>query len=95
MIVEIVSPENLIRDREVKYREYEAALVPEYWLIDAERRRGEFFRLGAAGQYHPVPPDEQGIFHSEAFPGFWLKTDWLWQDPLPDENDVLGELGVL
>ena len=93
--MEIVSRESFNRDRKDKYREYQAAGVREYWLVDPDHRRAEFFRLGADGQYHPAPPDDQGIFHSEALPGFWLKTDWLWQDPLPDEVDVLRELGVL
>jgi len=64
-------------------------------LIDQERRRAEFFSLGADGRYHPVPVDGRDVFRSEVLPDFWLKTDWLWQDPLPDEIDVLRELGVL
>ena len=95
VIVEILSPESYIRDRKIKYGEYEAAGVREYWLIDPDRRPAEFFRLGTDGRYHPEAPDEQGVFRSEAFPGFWLKGAWLWQDPLPSIILPLRELGVL
>lgn len=95
VIVEILSPESYIRDRKIKYGEYEAAGVREYWLIDPDRRQAEFFRLGADGRYHLETPDMQGVFRSEAFPGFWLKSAWLWQDPLPSIISPLRELGVL
>ncbi len=26
---------------------------------------------------------------------FWLRVDWLWEDPLPRVLDVVRELGVL
>jgi Uma2 family endonuclease len=95
VIVEILSPESSTHDRKIKYSEYEAAGVREYWLIDPDHRRADFLRLGAGGRYHPETPDEHGVFRSAAFPGFWLKTDWLWQDPLPSEIDVLREMGVV
>ncbi|HUW65196.1 MAG TPA: Uma2 family endonuclease [Spirochaetia bacterium] len=95
VIVEIVSPESCIRDREIKYGEYEAAGVREYWLIDPDHRQADFFHLGADGRYHPETPDKEGVFHSAAFSGFRLKPDWLWQDPLPSEIAVLREMGVL
>jgi Uma2 family endonuclease len=94
VIVEIVSRDSRTRDRKEKYGEYEAAGVWEYWLIDPALRKAEFFRLGADGRFHPAATDEQGIFRSEAIPGFWLRTDWLWQDPLPLETVVLKEMGV-
>ena len=33
LVVEIVSPESAGRDRGEKYYEYEAAGIPEYWLL--------------------------------------------------------------
>ncbi|HUW65609.1 MAG TPA: Uma2 family endonuclease [Spirochaetia bacterium] len=94
VIVEIVSPESATRDRKIKFNEYQAAGVKEYWLIDPGHRQAEFFRLGPDDRYHPATLDEQGVFRSEAFFGFWLKSEWLWQDPLPLEIDVLREMGV-
>jgi hypothetical protein len=37
----------------------------------------------------------EGVYHSEALPGFWLRVEWLWQEPLPKTLDVLRDLGVL
>jgi len=95
VMVEITSPESCVRDRQVKYNEYQAAGVKEYWLIDPDRRRAEFYRLGADGRYRLIPADSKGVFRSEAFPGFWLKTGWLWQEPLPSVVSYLKELGVM
>ncbi len=88
LIVEIVSPDSRKRDYKVKYTEYEAAGVSEYWIIDPYRRQVSFFRLGVEGRFQPVQPDDQGVFRSEAFPGFWLNTGWLCRDTLPSVDDV-------
>jgi Uma2 family endonuclease len=74
--------------------EYEEGGVPEYWRLDQSRRQAEFNLLGLDGRYHLAPIGEDGIFHSRVLPGFWLKVEWLWQDPLPSVREVLRELGV-
>ena len=70
-----------------KFDEYEAAGVPEYWIIDnrPERRRAQFYQLDDSGQYQSVLPDAGGIYRSKALSGFWLRAAWLWED----EPDVL------
>lgn len=92
VVVEIVSPDSRVRDRGEKFYEYEAAGVREYWLVDPDRQQAEFYRLDERGRYRMVVPDSQGIFRSEAVPGFWLCIEWLWQDPLPDEGEILARL---
>ncbi len=89
LVVEIVSPESRGRDRGDKYYEYEQGGVREYWLLDPERRRAEFYLLGVDGRYAPAIIDDQKRFRSGALAGFWLQVDWLWQDPLPTLRDVL------
>ncbi len=95
LVVEIISPESISRDRGRKFVEYESEGVPEYWLLDPIRRQAEFYNLGDDGHYHLSLPDVEGIYHSLSVAGFWLNVDWLWQDPLPDELDILRQLGVL
>jgi Uma2 family endonuclease len=94
LVIEIVSPESRERDCEEKYAEYEEGGVPEYWLLDQPQQQAMFYLLGEDGRYHQAPVGEEGIFRSRALPGFWLKVEWLWQDPLPGVRAVLRELGV-
>jgi Uma2 family endonuclease len=94
LVVEIISPESIGRDRGEKFYEYEAGGVTEYWLIDPQKARVEFYQL-RDGQYQQVSPDAEGIYRPEVLPDFWLRVEWLWQDPLPKTLDVFRELGVL
>ncbi len=92
LVVEIISPESEERDRSYKFYEYQDAGIPEYWLIDPILEQASFYQLDAAGRYQQVAPDDLGIFRSRALPGFWLRVDWLWKDPLPDPIQVLLEI---
>ncbi len=83
LAVEIVSAESERRDRVTKFYEYQAEGVREYWLIDPNRRQAEFCCLGEDGRYEAVQPGEEGKFHSQTLPGFWLRAEWLWREPLP------------
>ncbi len=94
LVVEIVSPDSVERDRVDKLAEYETAGIPEYWLIDPLRREAAFYRLGADGRYHLVPPDAGGTYRSPALAGFPLTVTWLWQRPLPNPSIILRQLGA-
>lgn len=93
LLVEVVSPESGPRDRGDKFYEYEAGGVPEYWLIDPQREQAEFYQLNDKGRYRLVPADADGRYHSAVVTDFWLRVDWLWQEPLPRTEDVLLEVG--
>ena len=58
-------------------------------MIDPQRRQAEFYQLGEDGVYHPVLPDAESAYRSAILPGFWLRVDWLWQDPLPTPVETL------
>ena len=85
VIIELISRGSVTIDRVDKFREYERAGVKEYWLIDTRPRQhnAEFYVLDEEGAYVPVEPDEN-IYRSTALPHFWLKTDWLWQQPFTE-----------
>lgn len=92
LAIEIISPESRLRDRGEKYAEYEAAGVREYWLLDPERREADFYCLDERGRYRLIELQEQGIYRSEVLSGFWLKPDWLWQEPLPSPIKILAQI---
>ena len=93
VVVEILSPESATRDRGDKFFEYEAAGIPEYWLIDPLRQQAEFYQLSADGHYRPALPEAEGCFTSQAIPGFTLRVAWLWQRPTVLE--ALRELRIV
>ena len=91
LAIEIISPESALRDRGAKYAEYEAGGVREYWIVDADARRADFFVLDAEGRYQRACPDSGGKYTSAVLPGFWVNIGWLWQTPLPSVRSVLKE----
>lgn len=81
LIVEIVSPKYRATDRGEKFYEYEAAGVPEYWIVDPERQHAEFAQLDEHGVYQVVFSGSKGVYRSKVLNGFWLQVEWLWQQP--------------
>ena len=92
LIVEIVSPESVGRDRGEKFYEYEAGGVPEYWLIDPQREWAEFYQLEGS-RYRLTFEGQDGEYRAQVLPDFWLRVEWLWQAPLPAVEDVLLDIG--
>jgi Uma2 family endonuclease len=93
LVIEIVSPESIDRDRGRMFLEYEDAAILEYWLLDPIREQAEFYQL-TDGRYKLIPSQE-GVYHSQILPGFWLDVSWLWQDSLPPVLNVLRALEVI
>ena len=95
LVVEIVSDDSVRRDREQKFTEYEAAGVPEYWVIDPRplRRTCDAYALTDAGRYEAIAPDEQGRIHSIAIPGLWVDPAWLWSEPMQSAPAALKLIG--
>ena len=88
LAIEIVSPESVERDYETKRDLYQDAGVQEYWIVDEVQQKVTLLRLAANGKYREVRP-KKGELHSQVVPGFWVRPEWLWQDPLPKKVDVL------
>lgn len=94
LAIEIISAESAGRDRGDKFYEYAQGGVPEYWLIDPNARWAEFYRL-IEGRYRLAFEGRAGEYHAVAVPGFWLRVEWLWEEPLPKTLDVLHWLAVI
>jgi Uma2 family endonuclease len=91
LIIEVVSNDSVDRDWRVKYLEYEAAGVDEYWVIDPLHQRIEAYSLGDDRTYRSMASLE-GKIASRVVPGFYLRSDWLWQERPPKVPVVLNEL---
>jgi Uma2 family endonuclease len=92
LVVEIVSRDSVRRDHREKLAEYEAAGVPEYWVIDPLRETADFYLLGEDGRYRPGRVDAAGIYTSREVPGLRVRVSWLWQWPLPKLEVALADL---
>ncbi|MHB2015484.1 MAG: Uma2 family endonuclease [Candidatus Xenobia bacterium] len=100
--VEVVSADSVTRDKVEKLRDYDAAGVDEYWIIDPGERGRKRVRPAAEALFYrrkngvlvPVRVDD-GIFRSSVIPGFWLQVAWLWQNPTPPVLPILRAYGLL
>lgn len=90
LAVEIVSPESVERDYYRKRELYQEYGISEYWIIDEAEQLITLLRL-KKGKYRQVRP-KNGELHSEALAGFWMRPEWLWQKPRPDEFESLLEI---
>lgn len=91
LALEIVSPDSVERDYVKKREQYRQAGVPEYWIVDPMLQRVTLLRRTAAGAYREIKP-RKGVLRSQALPGFWLRPEWLWQQPRPKKAKVLAEI---
>ena len=95
LVVEIVSPESVVRDTQDKFEEYEAACVKEYWIIDYNRRTVNFYGFDASEKYQLLHLSAEGKFESRVIEGLWIKTEWLWREELPNLTEVLKEWEIM
>lgn len=89
LAIEIISPGSQTIDRGEKFYEYEKGGVKEYWILDPQRKRAEFYHLDDEGLYAPMPVGQDGEFTSRELPGCALKVAWLWPGQMPLPLDVL------
>ena len=92
LVMEIVSADSAARDWRENYAVYQAAGVREYWIIDPANRIVEAYQLDAGG-YRKID-QRDGSITSVVVPGWYLRPQWLWQQPRPLVLDLLAELGV-
>lgn len=55
LVVEILSPSTRARDRGIKRERYEAAGVPEYWILDPDARTAEVYRYNRVARTYDRP----------------------------------------
>ena len=90
-VVEVLSDSTqaeVLRDTDEKRRDYALAGVKEHTILDPSGEHMRFYRLAPEGRYEEIPPDGEGVIHSEVLPGFQFRHEDLWR--LPD----LAELAL-
>lgn len=86
LIIEVVSPDSIGRDRGEKFVEYEALGVSEYWIIDPDRETIEFYQLRDR-RYQLVAAEE--TYRSLILPQVTIEPGILWQKKLPTVRHLL------
>jgi Uma2 family endonuclease len=94
LVVEVISPDSVTRDRRQKFDEYQRAGIPEYWIVDPRPRRRSvtLYALDANGEYQALPADQAGRLHSRVLAGFWLDPAWLWREPMPKPYHLVSQI---
>jgi Uma2 family endonuclease len=69
------------RDTKVKKQEYAGVKVPEYFILDADRRHTAFYRLKGVEQYETIDAGPEGVIRSEVLPGFQFRIADLYRRP--------------
>ncbi len=70
-VVEVVSPSTEKHDREIKFKDYAAHGVEEYWIIDPDKKFVEQYLL-ANGSYELNLKSKNGEISSAAIKGFTI-----------------------
>ncbi len=73
------------RDTVTKKKEYAQGGVKEYYILDSQRDRIQFYRLGKKGVYIPIKPVKGQIIKSKVLPGFQFRISDLFTKPSPEE----------
>ena len=78
-IAEVLSDSTQKRDRGIKFQDYAAHGVGEYWIIDSERRTVEQYTL-VNGQYELVEKKNSGMIASTMVAGFTLPVEAIFDE---------------
>jgi Uma2 family endonuclease len=77
LVIEVTDARNRQLDQVDKFRDYQAAGIPEYWIVDVDRKQAQFFVL-SHDRYEPVSLSDDGSYHSRALRGFSVSPEALW-----------------
>jgi len=79
LIVEVLSPSTEVRDRGIKFADYAAHGVREYWIVDPLAETVELHRL-VGTEYAPAQRQSDGLLGGDALPGFQISVRAIFDD---------------
>jgi Uma2 family endonuclease len=81
LVVEIWSPANKKKEREMKHELYERSGVTEYWQIFPKKKQITVEVLNQAGKYEKIGNVKNtGTVHSQVLQGFSIDIEELWKN---------------
>lgn len=77
LVMEVVSPDDPLRDLETKRREYAQAGIPEYWLVNPLEQTITVFTLPENASVYAIDGvyDRSSVAESVLLPGFTVDVD--------------------
>ena len=72
LVIEVLSKGTAQRDRGIKYQDYEAHHVAEYWIIVPKQEVVEQYRLNEEGSYELILKSGTGIIECACVQGFTI-----------------------
>jgi Uma2 family endonuclease len=91
LVIEIASDDDPSFDERVKLPRYQAADIPEHWLVAPQTGSIRCERLDVDGLYRTERLGT-GRVDSTVPPGFWIEAGWLFAEPLPSTMACLREI---
>ncbi len=85
LVVEVLSETTARRDRGIKFDDYEAHAIPEYWIIDPETEIVEQYEL-ADGKYQLLLKSKEDTIESVAVAGFAIPIRAIFDEELSYET---------
>ena len=85
LAIEILSPSTEQRDRGIKFKDYATHGVQEYWIVNAESRQVEQYRL-EQGSYKLVVKSNSGDVESSVITGFRIPVRAIFDNDLALET---------
>ena len=93
LVVEVLSPWSLDRDRLWKFAAYEERGAQEYWILDPDHLEHHFYRR--QGELLVEYAVAEGRITSQVITGFWVERTWLNPGAPTDVLVCLRQLGVI
>lgn len=78
-VIEVLSESTAERDRGIKFRDFEAHKVPEYWIIDVEKKIIEQYVI-KNGQYELIKKTDEGFIHCSVLKGLDVPVEAIFNE---------------
>jgi Uma2 family endonuclease len=86
LVVEILSKSTKKNDYGIKFEDYLAHNVTEYWIIDPVKKVVELYRISNKNEYELILKSGTGILKSEIITGFEIKIEAIFDRKLSIEE---------